>query len=82
VLDLPKSTFCKTDLICLILEEVTMCDIKVNSVQEARDKYFGFHKFKFKILQSLSFQFFNNRVSILMFLALFLHVCGLQDFRF
>ena len=61
------------------------CLCKVNSVQEACNKCFGVHILKFEILQitwkkwnkehqTLSFQFFTNRFSILMFFVLFFHV--------
>ena len=59
--------------------------VKVNSVQEACAKCFAVHILKFEILQitwkkwskeyqTLSFQFFINKYSILMFLVLVLHV--------
>ena len=59
--------------------------IKVNSVQEACAKCFAVHILKFEILQitwkkwnkehqTLSFQFFTNKFSILMFFVLFFHV--------
>ena len=66
---------------------------KVNSVQEAFAKCFAVHILKFEILQitwkgwnkeyqTPSFQFFTNRLSILMFLVLFFHlVCKISNFN-
>ena len=66
--------------------------VKVNSVQEAYAKCFVVHILKFEILQitwkkwnkehqTLSFQFFTNRFSILKFFVLFLHkVCKISNF--
>ena len=60
------------------------CFRKVNSVQEACAKCFGVHILRFEILQitwknetkhqTLSFQFFTDRFSILILFVLFLHV--------
>ena len=66
--------------------------VKVNSVQEACAKFFAVHLLKFEILQitwkkwnkkhqTLSFQLFINRSSILMFFVLFFHVvCKISNF--
>ena len=66
---------------------------KVNSVQEACAKCFAVHILKFEILQitwkrwikehkTLSFQFFINRSSILMFFCFVFHVvCMISNFN-
>ena len=79
------SKFPETLLILLVV-------YKVNSVQEACAKCFVVHILKFEILQitwkkwnkehqTLSFQFFINKSSILMLLVLFFHVvCKISNF--
>ena len=69
-----------------------LCRCKGNSVQEACTKCFAVHILKFEILQitwkkwnkehqTLSFPFFTNRFSILMFFVLFFHVvCKISNF--
>ena len=67
-------------------------DCKVNSVQEDCAKCFANHILRSEILQitwknetkhqTLSFQFFTNRFSILMFFILFFHVvCKISNFN-
>ena len=78
-------------------EELTNCKSyfigKANSVQEACGKCFAVHLLKFEILQTtwekwnkehqtLSFQYFTNKSSLLVFFVLFFHVvCKISNFN-